>query len=1487
MAEINGGSLKYTAEMDISALKKASRDSKGELIGLSDTASDTGKIIDKAITEASKVIESQKAIIADLQKKYEELQNTIANSPKEGAVSNDQLQEIEAYKAEVSRLKEEISNYQKKITDIQTVVKSFTNDNIKLKEELTSLKNELLNVAKANVEVQKSSEVFEVTAENIKIQKDVIADLEKQYKDLQKTIEDIAPGQAKVALMQDAAEIATEIELEKNALSDLESYVRENAGNHESLRQKLTQVKNEMIQLAAAGQRGGARYQELSELANQYQSAIDEVNATMQELGENNALNGIVETLSLAASGMAVYQGITALAGVENENLEKIMVRLQATMSIAIGIQQLQNSLQRNSALIQAILVFQANMRARAEALATAATLRATIAQRAFNIVANANPYVLLAMAIVTVVGALALMSKGNQQAAEDQKKINEATAESASGQIVAYKQLQTQYESLGDSLKAKEKFIEDNKDKFHDLGVEIENVSDAEKFFVDGSDTFIQSLMLRAEAAANAQLAVEKYKEAIEASMNASQDESAEETLKYNINPNNAGIFKWIRGIFYKDNLSKAIEGQNQADKLIKKEAELLKKADELRDKVAKTTATPPAKGTDPWYEAEISRLEELRDKFVHGTKKYEEYSKQIKKYRDILNPPKAKKDKKGKELAEIFDQGSTSRLQQQISLLDRSMSRMGKDGLVALRMLDKYGKEYSSNQVISLEEAKKRRLELANELAEVEKRIQIKSIKDTLDENSKLWNQYYSTIESLGTETANRIYGELIKNGETQFEQLKKLQENLVLKDLWGNLSDEDKVVLTEVNSAIDQMTGKQSSLDSFKNTLQQTLSGMKTDAERLLYVQEQIKNLKNQDFDSGKAASLAETEREIQNTLQNQYQEFLNEQETFEQKKLAIETKYAEIRKKIQESNISESDKKRLTNNSFKEQGKDISSASVEAFKKTELWVKAFGDLDRIGTKTLHKIKKGLQEFVKTDGENLKADELKVFQDQIIKLDNLLTTNNPFKAITIAIEVYRKKREELIAIEKKSQKTSIEYIQKLEETEQSFVDIIRVTGEAATVLISTVGEIGNAFGGLSDDLKQTLAEVQQLIDGIVNTVAGYFSGNYGQMISGIVQIVGAMVKLLSGDKGRERDIKRWQRSVEELKTAYDQLSSSIERTAGEASLAMNRGLIENLEEQKRLLIQMRDEENKKKKIDQDKITSFNGQISQVDQQIQSVLDNFQKSVTTTDFRDFSQNLANAIVEAFEQGEDAAESFDKVVDDVMRNAVANALRIKILEPAVKNMVNELYTAMGYGTDNSNVAGNTVKIKEYENQISNIDKQIQKLKDDYKPPPAGWMGYWYDPVKDINKLQAEKEKLADLIGALKAQISSNPVGGSFDGLTAEEREKIKAQIELASNQYTAALQQYQDLFGGAAENAQGMKGDIKGVTEKTAGALESQINAIRIYTVKIGNENQIIFKNALQNLVKIEYNTRHLIQIQKDISEMNSKMKKSLAGIP
>lgn len=874
---------------------------------------------------------------------------------------------------------------------------------------------------------------------------------------------------------------------------------------------------------------------------------------------------------------------------------------------------------------------------------------------------------------------------------------------------------------------------------------------------------------------------------------------------------------------------------------------------------------------------------------------KKIRQSNDELKKYdytdREFLKAQKAR-DKERKALEKgaekSYLEGSIKRYDQQISLLEEALSR-STGNTVRTRFVDKYGKERDSAELQSVQDVNNQIIALREKRAEREKLIETKSFQERIDESERQWNNYYKIAEFYGKETADAQYKELFKGAQNYLQYLEKQEQALKAKASSGQiLTEEDKNNIIFLQDKISDLNGTETPFENIKREIDGALKSISSLFDQQSYLENYTSGLFEKEGNSKLFLDVNKYAQDLNKNIIQQkkdtYAEFLREEETFQKKQTDIISKWDDVRNQIKESKYTPEEKVTLNNAADKNQLKEISSASFEAFKKTDLWVKAFGDLDRIGPKTLLKLKKGLQDFITSDkGKSLAPTELKETQDQIKKLDDLISSNNPYKAIGFAVDNYRKKRKELSEVEKKSGKDSDAYKEKLEETNQAFVDIVNITGAAAQATIEVVGTIGDAFGGLSDELKQTLAEVQQLIDGIVNAVAGYFSGNYGQMISGIVQIVGAMVKLLSGDKSRERQIQEWQRAVEGLKNSYDELSNSIQRTAGEASIAMNRNLVENLEEQKRLLTQMREEESKKKKADQDKITGFDSQISQINEQIKSVIENFQKSVTTTDFKDLSSNIANALIEAFGKGEDAAQAFDKVVDDVMKNAVANALRIKILEPAVKNMVDQLYSSMGFGNNSSGAQTASLKA-----QIDKYKEEIKKIEEQ----KAVYTGQGYSPGNTaiLNDLNAQKQKLLDLIGSLEAQIKSFGVEGNFDGLTPEEREKIKALGLTAMQQYTAALQQYEDLFGAASENAQGLKGDIKGITEKTAGALEAQFNAVRINIVamlKIYQANQAIFKNQLLVQSQIEINTRPLKAILKEITELNSKVKKNLAGVP
>ncbi len=91
--------------------------------------------------------------------------------------------------------------------------------------------------------------------------------------------------------------------------------------------------------------------------------------------------------------------------------------------------------------------------------------------------------------------------------------------------QIAKFRSLQERYNALGEDMAAKKRFITENKEEFEDLGVAVNNVKDAENLLIANSETFIEALKLRAQAAAGMNLAAEKYEEALKKQLEVEED--------------------------------------------------------------------------------------------------------------------------------------------------------------------------------------------------------------------------------------------------------------------------------------------------------------------------------------------------------------------------------------------------------------------------------------------------------------------------------------------------------------------------------------------------------------------------------------------------------------------------------------------------------------------------------------------------------------------------------------------------------------------------------------------------------------------------------------------------------------------------------------------------------------------------------------------------------------------------------------------------
>jgi hypothetical protein len=212
-----------------------------------------------------------------------------------------------------------------------------------------------------------------------------------------------------------------------------------NVGNYSDAAKGLTtQIENQTKQLALLrleGKQGTAEYQQLSKETAILRDAVKDATAEITRMASDTSnLDAVLSFAAGASGGFAAFTGAMELFGAESEDVEEAQKKLQAAIAITTGVQAIQNAVQKQSAIMLGISRLQMAALSKAQVYnrlvtmqGTKATLAATIAQKAFNLIAAANPYVLLALALVTVVGALVLFASNTDKSAKNQQKLNEA----------------------------------------------------------------------------------------------------------------------------------------------------------------------------------------------------------------------------------------------------------------------------------------------------------------------------------------------------------------------------------------------------------------------------------------------------------------------------------------------------------------------------------------------------------------------------------------------------------------------------------------------------------------------------------------------------------------------------------------------------------------------------------------------------------------------------------------------------------------------------------------------------------------------------------------------------------------------------------------------------------------------------------------------------------------------------------------------------
>lgn len=451
-----------------------------------------------------------------------------APSVKSDGVSVQQLDEFRSKNVELTaqleKQKEEIRTQQEEWNKLATAIKSNNVTAIEQYKQATNSSSDSVKKAKVELkdltkDLNENIKYYDKLASQIASYKSI---LDRLYTAKDKGLTRVQIGDGATALIsselerfkpqlddviQKSKEIASQISEQRKRQTELNTVIEQGNEKHLRTRTLIMDAREQLIQMRASGMQNTIQYQQAGEELGKMRLQMKLVNAEMEFLANpNKGLATLKAGLSGAATSASLVVGVMGLFNDKSEKMAELQTKIQSLMGIVVGLEGTYGMLKKSNTVMLAIenvrrkaIIASMALENKAKTTNIALTWSEVAAQKAFNLAAKANPYVLLATAILSVVGGIYLLVKANKEGAKAQEEANKkieaakAMQESymqsfssiASAQMATYQKLKKEYDSLGNSLKNKKKFILENQESFHQLGLAVNCVSDAENIFI------------------------------------------------------------------------------------------------------------------------------------------------------------------------------------------------------------------------------------------------------------------------------------------------------------------------------------------------------------------------------------------------------------------------------------------------------------------------------------------------------------------------------------------------------------------------------------------------------------------------------------------------------------------------------------------------------------------------------------------------------------------------------------------------------------------------------------------------------------------------------------------------------------------------------------------------------------------------------------------------------------------------------------------
>ena len=573
-------------------------------------------------------------------------------------------------------------------------------------------------------------------------------------------------------------------------------------------------------------------------------------------------------------------------------------------------------------------------------------------------------------------------------------------------------------------------------------------------------------------------------------------------------------------------------------------------------------------------------------------------------------------------------------------------------------------------------------------------------------------------------------------------------------------------------------------------------------------------------------------AELQKELQKTVLDDYR-------TFEEQRQSITTQYALLRnqaekmgdaERLAQINKAEQEALSALNMSFLQQS--------ESWKNlfTDIDTLTVAQIQKLISDIQKQLNAGNLKLSPVDYKAV-IDSLNQAKNRIQELNPFKALGTFFNDYTAAKKKLRKAEADLAS--GKGTKESVDEAKKdVKSAAQGITNSIQKVTSISTDCASSLQSMFDALGmdGVADGLGTAIDLMGQLGNAAASVgkfMSGDILGGITGMVSSVTSVVGIFAKL--HDKKYEKRIQNLQKQIDNLQKAYSRLERAFNNTywvfndeerqgyekniqaikdqiaalekqrevakkawnfaqyaklttqikqlnaqlnkakEGGDMLTLWQSQKESLREQQELMRQQIQAEKSKKKTDNNKIKEWENQIEEINQQIEDLDQQMMETFAGTDVKSAIDEFADAIVDAYCSGEDAAKALGETTKKVLKNAVVEALKRNFLAKGINDAVEYLGKAMEDGvlTDEEK--------KEFERQANAAGEKFKQ--------GLEAVGDW---IKDVDDVASDP-----LTGAVTSM--SEETGGVIAGRlnafiinqgeqTSIMREQLLQQSEIARN---------------------------------------------------------------------------------------------------